>query len=171
MSNSYDPLQAPLSMGFSRQEYWSGLPFSLPVDLPYPGIELASAALTGRFFGAEPPGKPLKRIKVPLNTHCMNINKPVWFCNFAVVSSILSCFALSDGVWKLRSKFYPLGLKLVRKSSSQTEQSTACSVLWQARETPQLTQNAGRKVFREGFPSKLNCEIWVEFSQRGGWCA
>ena len=69
--------QAPLSMGFSMQEYWSRLPFPLLVDLPYPGIKQASAALTGRFFGAEPPGKPLKRIKVPLNTHCMNINKPV----------------------------------------------------------------------------------------------
>ena len=36
--------QAPLSMGFSRQEYWSGLPFSSPGDLPNPGIELGSPA-------------------------------------------------------------------------------------------------------------------------------
>ena len=46
-------LQAPLSMGFSRQEYWSGLPCPLPKDLPDPGIELASLmspALVGRFF-------------------------------------------------------------------------------------------------------------------------
>ena len=45
--------QAPLSMGFSRQEYWSGLPFPPPGDLPDPGIELASLlspALAGRFF-------------------------------------------------------------------------------------------------------------------------
>ena len=45
--------QAPLSMGFSRQEYWSGLPFPPPGDLPHPGIEhtsLMSPALTGRFF-------------------------------------------------------------------------------------------------------------------------
>ena len=45
--------QAPLSMGFSRQEYWSGLPCSPPRDLPYPGIELVSLispALAGRFF-------------------------------------------------------------------------------------------------------------------------
>ena len=41
--------QAPLSMGFSRQEYWSGLPFLSPGDLPDPGIELASSALTNRF--------------------------------------------------------------------------------------------------------------------------
>ena len=37
--------QAPLSMGFSRQEYWSGLPFPSPGDLPDPGIELRSLAL------------------------------------------------------------------------------------------------------------------------------
>ena len=37
--------QAPLPMGFSRQEYWSGLPFSSPGDLPHPGIELGSPAL------------------------------------------------------------------------------------------------------------------------------
>ena len=46
-------LQAPLSMGFSRQEYWSGLPFPPPGDRPDPGIEptsLMSPALAGRFF-------------------------------------------------------------------------------------------------------------------------
>ena len=45
--------QAPLSMGFSRQEYWSGLPWSPPVDLPDPGTEFASLmdpAMAGRFF-------------------------------------------------------------------------------------------------------------------------
>ena len=45
--------QAPLSLGFSRQEYWSGFPYPLPVDLPDPGIKLtspASRAVAGRFF-------------------------------------------------------------------------------------------------------------------------
>ena len=42
--------QAPLSMGFSRQEYWSGLPFPSPRDLPNPGIKPRSPALAGRFF-------------------------------------------------------------------------------------------------------------------------
>ena len=42
--------QAPPSMGFSGQEYWSGLPFLSPGDLPGPGIELVSAALAGGFF-------------------------------------------------------------------------------------------------------------------------
>ena len=50
-------LQAPLSMGLPRQEYWIGLPFPSPGDLPDPEIELASPALAGRFFSTEPPGK------------------------------------------------------------------------------------------------------------------
>ena len=49
--------QAPLSMEFSRQEYWSGLPFSSPGDLPDPGIEPTSPALADRLFITEPPGK------------------------------------------------------------------------------------------------------------------
>ena len=53
--------QAPLSMGFPRQEHWSGLPFPPPGDLPDPGIEplsLMSPALAGRFFSTESLGKP-----------------------------------------------------------------------------------------------------------------
>ena len=51
--------QAPMSMGFPRQEYWSGLPFSSPGDLPDPGIHPMSLAVAGRFFTVEPPGKPI----------------------------------------------------------------------------------------------------------------
>ena len=50
--------QAPLAIKFPRQEYWRGLPFSPPGDLPRPGIEPTSPALAGRFFTVEPPGKP-----------------------------------------------------------------------------------------------------------------
>ena len=50
--------QAPLSVGFSRQEYWSGLLFPSPVDIPDLGIELASPALADRFFTTKPSGKP-----------------------------------------------------------------------------------------------------------------
>ena len=46
-------------MGFSQQEYWSGLPFSSPGDLPDPGIKPATAALAGGIFTAQPPEKPL----------------------------------------------------------------------------------------------------------------
>jgi len=47
------------SMGFSRQEYWSGLPFPSPGDLSGPGFKPMSPALAGGFFTTEPPGKPL----------------------------------------------------------------------------------------------------------------
>ena len=50
--------QAPLSMGFPRQECSSRLPFPSSGDLPGPGIEPVSPALAGRFFTTEPPGKP-----------------------------------------------------------------------------------------------------------------
>ena len=53
--------QVPLSMGFPRQEYWSGLPFPSPRDRPSSGMEptsLASPALAGKFLITEPPVKP-----------------------------------------------------------------------------------------------------------------
>ena len=50
--------QAPQSMEFSRQEYWSGLPFPFPGDLPNPGIEPRSPALQADALPLEPPGKP-----------------------------------------------------------------------------------------------------------------
>ena len=59
--------QDSLSMGFSRQEYWSGLPFPHPEDLPNPGLEPASSrspALAGGFFTPEPPGKPLTSLMI-----------------------------------------------------------------------------------------------------------
>ena len=51
-------LQAPLSMGFSRQEYWSGLPFYSPGDPPDPGTEPGSPTLGADSLQSELPGKP-----------------------------------------------------------------------------------------------------------------
>ena len=70
--------QAPLSMEFSRQEYWSALPFPTPRDLPNSGIKPLSPgtpALAGRFFTTEPPGK----------------SSPVCYVNF---------LDISWGVWR-----------------------------------------------------------------------
>ena len=61
MSDSLWPLgphQAPLSLGFSRQEYWTGLPSLPPGDLPNPGVKPRSLALQVDSLPAEPPGKP-----------------------------------------------------------------------------------------------------------------
>ena len=60
--------QTPLSMGFPRQEYWSGWSFPPPGDLPDPGIQPASPvvpALAGRFFITVSPGKPVYGLKDP----------------------------------------------------------------------------------------------------------
>ena len=58
--------QPLLPMGFSRQEYWSGLPFPLPGDLPDSGVEPTSPvtpSLPGGFFTTAPPGKPTNTVK------------------------------------------------------------------------------------------------------------
>ena len=56
--------QAPLSIGFSRQEYWSGLPCHSPGDLPNPGIEPESPTLQVDSLPSEPPGKPIQERSV-----------------------------------------------------------------------------------------------------------
>ena len=59
--------QTPLSMEFSRQEYWSELLFPSPGDLPDLGMELeslVSPALAGRFFTTAPPGKPIPESRI-----------------------------------------------------------------------------------------------------------
>ena len=67
--------QAPLSMGFYRQEYWSGLPIPSPGALPNPGIEPASPAPAGRFFTTELPGKP-QQIYIQLCNHHNQVSTP-----------------------------------------------------------------------------------------------
>ena len=69
--------QVPLSMGFSRQEYWSGLPFPSPGDLPDLGIEPRSPALQADFFPTELQGKltiaTINRTSFPLQDYKYNI--------------------------------------------------------------------------------------------------
>ena len=69
----YSPHQAPLSMGFSRQDYWRGLPFPPSGDLPDPGIEPGSPALQADTLLSEPPEKPLRT-----PSYRMCIFKPHW---------------------------------------------------------------------------------------------
>ena len=73
VSNSLQPpwtvaRQAPLSMGFSRQEYWSGLPFHSPGDHPNPGIKPGSSALQVDSLASEPP------VKLTLEKEILQIN-------------------------------------------------------------------------------------------------
>ena len=99
-STLWDPMnciacQAPLSMGFSRQEYWNGLPFPSPGDLHDPGIESASPVLAGRFFTTEPPGKPQ------------------YFSAAAAAKSLQSCPTLCDPVDVIRQ--VPLSMGFSRQ--------------------------------------------------------
>ena len=73
MSNFVTPWtavhQAPLSMGFSRQEYWSGLPCPLSRNLPNPGIEPRSPTLQADSLPSKPPGKPMNNGVGSLSFH------------------------------------------------------------------------------------------------------
>ena len=73
--------QAPLSIGFSRQEYWNGLPFPSPGDLPDQWIKPASLTfheLAGEFFTTESPGKPLNNSTSKLNPKSRDLSSFSW---------------------------------------------------------------------------------------------
>ena len=81
------------SWGFSRQEYWSGLPCPPPGDLPNPGIEPRSLALQEDSLPSEPPGKPAMNIGLHISFHISRI-----FLNF-----ILGCISRSGIFWSYDS--------------------------------------------------------------------
>ena len=80
--------KTPLSMEFSTQEYWSGLPFLPPGDLPNPAIERTAPALSGLFFTTEPPEKPFN------NTSINNNNNSIpnyFFKSFNILNQYIFC--------------------------------------------------------------------------------
>ena len=85
-------LQAPLSMGFSRQEYWSGLPFPSPGGFPHPGIQPKSPALAGGFLTTKPPGKPIALSMVLSN----------WSWSTRELKSGLEASGCPCGQWQLK---------------------------------------------------------------------
>ena len=111
VSNSVTPWNitrlAPLSMEFSQQEYWSGLPCPPPEDLPNPGTELKSPALQADPLLSETPGKPIHRaVKVlsPLSALHSILQKPqaapegfsehITLCLARMLPLYLECFLL-----------------------------------------------------------------------------
>ena len=92
--------QPPVSLGFPRQEYCSGVPFPSPGDLPDPGMEPASPALAGRFLTIEPPEKPKKVFSETQNSYKNSdlslkkksvlgfLVRPKWFSVFVVAQSL-----------------------------------------------------------------------------------
>ena len=95
--------QAPPSMGFSRQEYWNGWPFSSCRDLPDPGIEPVSPALQADSLSAEPSGSP------------------GWG-----VRSCISNIAPPSPPWFPTGNAEPAGLGTTRWGTRQTEQPFSC---------------------------------------------
>ena len=99
--------RTPLSMGFSSQEYWSGLPFPSPGDLPNPGIEPRSPALQADALTSEPPGKPVtmqREVNCTVRTQLshftsLHFKTIILFCHIPI---ILKCFII---YLKIR-KFY-----------------------------------------------------------------
>ena len=113
--------QAPLSMEFSRQEYWRGLPCPLPRDLASPGIEpmsLPFPALAGLSFITVPPGKP--KCKLPTGTFwhpvskCKRMNEPSEHkdllnsrtLHFSLLLTVLGLFELWCKNFTLRETIY-----------------------------------------------------------------
>ena len=84
--------QAPLSMGFSRQEYWSGLPFPSPGDLPNPGIEPGSPALQVDSLPSEPPGKPNLKELMTIFKSLIQID----ILKYKIVAQL--CYMTSEGI-------------------------------------------------------------------------
>ena len=98
--------QAPLSIKFSRQEYWSGLPFPSPGDLPDPGIEPVSPALARGFYTIAPPGK---MVYSPLTTLiiCFHFQTSLYG-----VHLLIRGVSVSDRQVPIIQGPLPMGLKL-----------------------------------------------------------
>ena len=97
LSNSATPWtvthQAPLSMEFCRQEYWSGLPFPPPGDLPDPGIQSTYSALQADSLPSKSLGKPSIDESIPLNEEIVEIGKKIWIWKFYTWPDFLGKFS------------------------------------------------------------------------------
>ena len=95
--------QAPLSMGFSRQGDWSGLPFPLPVNLPHPGFALTSLsfpASAGESFTTEAPGKPAITWSITTTSATVDIVSLLQVRCYAKTFHLLSHFNLTTILYK-----------------------------------------------------------------------
>ena len=115
------PIRFLLSMEFSRQEYWSGLPLPSPGDLPDPEIKVASLAsptLTGGFFTTGPPEKPLR----PLGTCSSRILCPSNTSHYSLSTSLL--FGIKIYFKLIFNKFGILNCEMESPAISENEDVT-----------------------------------------------
>ena len=110
-------------MGFSRQEYWSGLPFSSPGHLPYPGIKSKFSALQADSLPSEPPGKPLLLGKISLHTfrNISNVCRLIFFLYIKKNSENINaktCLYVSLTLEVLKCKILKTGARYLMFPSS-----------------------------------------------------
>ena len=96
--------QAPLSMGFPKQKYWSGLPLPTPGDLPHLGITPRSPALASRFFTTEPPGKLFSVKHLPFRLKCYSCL--LFFCCCCSLFRIFIDFSCLQLLQMMRICYY-----------------------------------------------------------------
>ena len=108
--------QAPLSLGFPRQEYCSGLPVPSPGALPDLEIEPGSSALQADFLPSEPPGKPkLWKISVNSKTTALSLtNSALCLESLLLVCSSFSCVRLFATPWSVACQV-PLSMEFSRQ--------------------------------------------------------
>ena len=104
--------QAPLFMGFSRQEYWSGLSCPPSGDLPDPGIESGSPSVScteGRFFTSEPPGKFMIDINCSITKqfHSLIFIQVIYFLHARLGQSALDALSQMITPTCLQGRYYP----------------------------------------------------------------
>ena len=122
--------QTPLSMGFSRQEYWSGLPSPSPGDLPDPGIRPTSPILAGRFFTFEPPGKSCQTAFF-FFSHSQWINSTRKVCEVGTPSLQMWTLRCRDvcitGLEVVQLGFQQLMLQMIKTTSLKSPFTTSCA--------------------------------------------
>ena len=153
--------QAPLSMGFSRQEYWSGLPLPSPGDLPNPGVKPGSPALQADALPSEPPGKSHEDHEEHSPESCSLYSKhdsknwdPIeallWFvqseCACVHVCSVTS--VVSNSVWPQGSPIAGLLLLLLSRFSHVR----LCGTPWAAAYQPSPSMGFFRQEYCSGVP-------------------
>ena len=109
--------QAPPSTGFSKQEYWSGLPFPSPGDLPNPGIEPGFPAFQADALTSEPPGKPHpKKKKIIKKEFCLKTD--FWLKNIEkIAAKQFNCKQFNCG-WLVSSRKIGLQSRIAPPKSS-----------------------------------------------------